>query len=939
MTLSRTAGIVLATTMGAALALLGPARGQQVHRNGFETRGPVWVRGAADAPFRELAHALTDQSAHTGQSSEHIQLQAERGHFIHYVYPIGRAPVGDELTASVWVRANRPGMQLLARLVLPHEPNPENINEKLTTLLRGDPYQLAGRWQRLALGRPVKLAREQQQLMRAQLKRDVDFTDAYVDNLVLNLYAGPGATEVWIDDLEVGPVLDGGPFQTTGRAVQPRDTRPLVEPRAPGRAALVEMSQDQLLVGGKRFLMRGIRYSDTPLKTLRDAGFNTLWLDFQTPPAAVEEAVNLGFWVVPAVPVTGSGPHVTSPDALNQEVTRFLAGDAVLFWDLGNVLASEEAHTVAAAAKLVRAADPQRPLGADVRDGLRSYSLGLDLVGLHRWPLMTGLDLVQYRDWLTKSRLLARPGTFTWTWVQTHLPDWYTNLVYERSPSAGFEEPIGPQPEQIRLLTYNALAAGCRGVAFWSDRFLADTHQGRDRLLALALLNQELQMLEPLLLTAEAPIWVDTSIGEVKAAVMRTQYGILVLPVWLGSGAQFVPGQSAASKLTVVVPEVPAGRQAWEISPANVRSLQTERVPGGWKVTVPEFGLTCAILFSAVDNNPNGMLVRFQDQTRRLRKLAAQWAHDLAEVEMDKVLKVEARLEQAGHTLRDGKELQDNARQRLRTSVDDWNNGDFHEAYAEAERAVRPLRIMMRAQWEEATRTLDSPVASPYAVSFFTLPRHWRFMEEVKQASAGANVLPDGGFELGPERAPTAWIKQETTLDDVVLAARPSADQPKEGHQCLMLEIKPKDPQGTPPEALERTYLAIRSPDVRVQPGSLVQVSGWVRIPKPITASPDGALLFDSAGGEPLAVRLTEAKEWKKFTLYRRVPPSGTVSVTLALTGLGTAYFDDIRIQPLVPGGKAPSLAYQKDQPPGSERREPATAEPGLTRAGGSRPR
>ena len=69
----------------------------------------------------------------------------------------------------------------------------------------------------------------------------------------------------------------------------------------------------------------------------------------------------------------------------------------------------------------------------------------------------------------------------------------------------GFAEPIGPQPEQIRLLTYTALGAGCRGLGFWSDRFLADSHTGRDRLLQLALLNQELQMLEPLLVTAQPP--------------------------------------------------------------------------------------------------------------------------------------------------------------------------------------------------------------------------------------------------------------------------------------------------------------------------------------------------------------------------------------------------------------------------------------------------
>jgi hypothetical protein len=44
---------------------------------------------------------------------------------------------------------------------------------------------------------------------------------------------------------------------------------------------------------------------------------------------------------------------------------------------------------------------------------------------------------------------------------------------------------------------------------------------------------------------------------------------------------------------------------------------------------------------------------------------------------------------------------------------------------------------------------------------------------------------------------------------------------------------------------------------------------------------------------------LTEATGWRRFTLYRQVPPSGNVHVTMALTGIGRAYFDDIRIEPL----------------------------------------
>src|SRR5262249_47156913 len=147
-----------------------------------------------------------------------------------------------------------------------------------------------------------------------------------------------------------------------------------------------------------------------------------------------------------------------------------------VFWHLGGALAFEQATPVSRAAQLIRQADPGRPIGGGVWDGMLPYSRSLNLVGVHRWPLMTTLELTKYRDWLDQRRRLASPNTYLWTWIQTHLPDSYTNLLYDRSSAAPFTEPIGPQPEQIRLLAYNALASGCRGLGFWSDRFLADSH-------------------------------------------------------------------------------------------------------------------------------------------------------------------------------------------------------------------------------------------------------------------------------------------------------------------------------------------------------------------------------------------------------------------------------------------------------------------------------
>ena len=222
----------------------------------------------------------------------------------------------------------------------------------------------------------------------------------------------------------------------------------------------------------------------------------------------------------------------------------------------------------------------------------------------------------------------------------------------------------------------------------------------------------------------------------------------------------------------------------------------------------------------------------------------------------------------------------------------------------------------MRAEWELATRDLDTPVASPYAVSFFTLPRHWRFMEQVKQGVSRGNVLPHGDFEQDISLGAEGWQPQEATLegDKVDLTAHLVSDEAKEGRQCLMLQIKAKAAQQVP-VALERTYLALNSPVVRLQPGRPVRISGWVRLPKAVTASTDGALFYDSAGGEPLGIRLTGGSEWKHYSMYRRVPASGTVNVTLALTGLGIVFLDDVRIEPLMPSAGSATTYPRRAEP------------------------
>lgn len=898
----------------AVAVVLAAARGQQGQtfiQYGFESRDPIWVRGNSDANPKESAHALTDLTAHSGKRSESFQISAELGNYIHYTYDIGKAPVIDELNASIWVKANRPGTQFLCRVVLPHERDPNDVSQPLTVLAKGDKYQLVGRWQQISLRQPTKRLREQQQILQAELKRAVDVTDAYVDRLVLNLYSGPGLTEVWVDDLEVGPVIDTKPVANTGRGVTAR-------PAVNRRTAVISLEGNKLFVSGKPFFPRIIRHTGTPLMALHYAGFNTILFDESTPPGLIEDAATLGFWIAPSVtpPLMNASGNAqltsSSNETFTRTVSRFLDQDAVLWWDLGTNLEYEKFPAVSQAARAFRTIDPMRPVSGDVWDGFQRYSRGIDqmLVGAHRWPLLTGLELTAYRNWLMGRRKLAQPGSFCWTWVQTHLPDWFLEVAYGKGGPTGGPggEPLGPQAEQIRLLAYTALGSGYHGLGFWSDRFLSDAYTGRDRLLALALLNQELELLEPLLVAGDEPRWIDTSNVNIKAAVIRCENAVLVLPIWMGSGSQYVPGQAAVSEVNFVVPQVPAGSCPWEISPGQIRALRMERQVGGTKVSLHEFSLTSAVVFTG-DLSPTGLVVKFQQRQRSMEPLAAQYAHDQAQEELAKVEKINAELEQAGHALRDGAELLAKAREYLASCETHRRDGRHAEAYADAQRALRPLRILMRAHWDAAVRPLSVPVSSPYAVSYFTLPRHWKFVDEVTQLRADANALPDGDFELPPDRVPPNWLVEEVpSLDPVVAVARRVKDEAKEGRQCLLLKIVPKDP-AVIPAALERTFLAVHSPAVKLPPGTKVRISAWMRLPTGIASTPDGALLYDSAGGEPLAVRTTSPSGWKQYVLYREVPAGGTINVTMALTGLGSVYFDDVRIEPLVAGGAPPAVA------------------------------
>ncbi|QEL14556.1 hypothetical protein [Limnoglobus roseus] len=940
-----------------------------VHRDGFAGREPAWVAGATNMKVTERDHRIVANSYFNAPSSEYLKVEAQPAsnkadaEFVYYTYDTPACPVqgaaGEEPTASVWVKSFRSGIQLRARVVLPKERDPKAPETPLTTVIVGDTYpdERIRSWHRLTIGKPADALRKQLPVLRAQLGREIDPAGAYIDQLILNVYAGPGINEVWIDDLDIGPctVDPKKPLKGIGRPVSRTktpgklDAPPGTLPNGVAHPYSVEFVAGRILIDKKPFFMRAVRHAGQSLKGLRDFNFNTIAFPANVDAALVDDAVvNNSFMVLAEVPVVGSGdPGSETPisvgrdaDRLIENFRRFRSGDGVLLWDLGAGRTTEQLRSVARTSESIREYDPRRPRGVDLWDGYSAYSEHLDVIGSHRWPLFTSLELDKYREWLLQRRALTSPGKLMWTWIQTHMPEWYLALATGKAKPGHLDSPLGPQPEQIRLLTYLGLASGYRGLGFWTDEFLtpdlaASNSSGRDRMIELYLLNTELELLEPVLFGVEdeKTMWVPTNNFFVKAAVLRGKRGIIVLPVWVGPQSQFCMDQGSMDGLKITVPLVPDGADPWLLTPANYENLRAtggvRSVPGGVEVTIPKFDLTAAIVFTS-DLTPDGLVVRWQDNIRNgSAKRAAQLAIEQAKEIYEKVHAVHEQLAGVAPPVRGADELFAQARLSIERAVKAMANNQPDVAYRDSRTALRPVRVLMREHWKNATVVLSTPTSSPYAVSFYTLPQHWELARRIQGARPGGNLLRYGDFELSvkaPEEGAAVnslpgWTTRETHLDavkagatiinvsDVLRGGRKESDPvppgaPNLGRHCLRLLVTaviPKDEKNPkefrPPTALERVSLAVDTPAVALPPGSWARVSFWA-LSSDIKGSADGALVFDSVGSEPLAVRL-EPFKWKQYYLYRQVKADGKLAVTFALTGIGFAFFDDVRIEPM----------------------------------------
>lgn len=918
--------------IAAVMTFGSPAAWAETYKESFDGDQVSWRFESQAQGCKPFDHRRQRHLIHEGKGAETLKAQvAAAGTAATIVHSLPAAAAIEDLKLAVWVRSNQPEWQLHLRLVFPDAVDPDS-DALLTATLPGDRYTTPGEWQELTC--TVQREAIQDVVRRTRYRVDTaDLSDRglYVDQAILSATLPAGAAEVVLDDLTLENVVPAG------------DSRELLsvgldvtEPDAPA-----EFRLSHLRVEGEPFFPRIAEFHGAAGETVSDfaaAGMNVAWIADYRDDALLAAMQEVGVWATAIPP--------RPPDDEGRPLDDHSAGllpfgpetRPVLFWHLGYRIDPSLVDELIGWVNQLRPADSayRRPIIADVAGSEYAFSRHVDLLAESRHITNTAISYRDYRDWMRSCRTGAFLNTFFWTWVQTEPAD-----ATIKARSASGHLPVVIEPEQVRQQVYAAVQAGCRGLGYWMNTPLrAETLGAEERRLTLARLNLELELIEPLLATggrdgepfpftpkpqnpgssgirtrpsyhqititgpeaAESPFAPsERPAGPAEAVMLSTDFGPLLVAVWYGEAAQFCPGAMAAPNVGIVVPGVPATAKGYLLSPTKITPLNHTQVAGGKRVTIPKFDQTAVVLFTS-DPTVREMLER---RAAQLSARCAQVSVALATAKRDRVLDTYHQLAAMSVMVNDGPAMAKTANQLVADAEAALSRNDHDGARDAADDALQMLRNLQRALWEDSVRRFSSPLASPHAVCFSTLPDHYRligkFGRSVASSSQEPNLLPSGDFEDEAEVGAT-WRHVGASSDAVATNAYIETKSPKQGSRCLRLAARRHEGMSIARESGD-AFVKMESPAVPVRAGQVLHVSGWVRIDTPIPSHFDGAKLHDSLLGPSSGLRWTATKGWQPFEMLREVPADGEFSLTMTLQGVGDGdvYFDDLRVVALTP--------------------------------------
>ena len=374
-----------------------------VLRDGFETPETSWEREHTDAVIRLLKHDRSERAAHGGRLSEHFHFESGPGSQFFVSYATPKIPVSDDLRIGLYVRSDRAGVRIHAKIILPADVDPDT-GAPSYVLISGTAFDQVDRWQKLELVRMMLPIERRARVLRVSTRRPVKLDGAYVERVVVNLLGGPGESEVFLDDLEIEPVpqsLLAGPAKTARGEKTAGSSGKVRRTTEPGRKATalapIRLERNLLEKRGRDGLFHpwfptAVDAPGASPGALRDLGFDVVSDSLSGDPEKLRAVVSRGALIMARLK---GATDADAPQRILEELNSYPLRDSVAFWHLGNHLGKQRplamreeelANLREAVATLHSLDDPDSRLALATVDGdlglFARAPTGLDMIGI-----------------------------------------------------------------------------------------------------------------------------------------------------------------------------------------------------------------------------------------------------------------------------------------------------------------------------------------------------------------------------------------------------------------------------------------------------------------------------------------------------------------------------------------------------------------------------
>ena len=871
-------------------------------REGFESEGPKWQTVSQSLQNVVKVHSLVDLGAHAGRSCEQWLFQSPRVLLDSKIkISVPPARVFNELKTSVWVRTDCRNVRFVAKVKFPHQHDPRT-SQTLEVEVPGTIYSKYGQWQELTCELSDTAMRRRLVMVRGQLAGtsaagEIDSRECYVDELKLIFDVSAGGSVLQIDDLNYGPI------------VQPK-TLITSDPLAAAPRSRLHIDDDRVIKDGKPFFPVFTLYHGESLRDVASTGVNMVWIEDFTDKPLLEAIEQSGLGVLAKPPQ----PSVEQAIEHDQSISSFEDWSRPVWaWILGFEIPADDVRYVSGWVDQIRDADRRfrRPILADVKGQQRAFHRQVDFVSSSRLTTNQNVGVNEHAANLDLTRNAALPGKPMFTFVQTEASAEWVDHRQKDQPIPIIE------PEQILHQAYAAIAAGYKGIGFWKQIPFDEKITGLDeRIHAIRLFALHAKILEPFLATGRvvdeilvrrdssfpkqavgvvAPLrtrWdqpieqtgltTQTPQRDIRASVLKSDDGWLILPVWYEDNEQFVPGRQAVQGIRMLLRADVT--QAWEVTPTGISqaNLELSRVPGGTEIHLRQFDQQTAIVISSKPH----VIDQINQVCRQVRDQSALSMVELAKRKFLRVQNVHAELSSLTSLPPSLEAEMKSAFMHLGRAQKELDSGHPIDAYRHAEQSLQNLRSVQRNDWEQTVSTLNNSMTSLDATSFQTLPDHWRLIQQFQQNSKQAkNLLPDGNFQ-NEQAILTQWkeVESPNSRNRVQLQVEPST-----ANKYLTMQLES--------QSESTASYALTGPELKVGPNQILIVSAKIKY-TPIAGRTDNEFLFyDSLFGSYGAIRFREPQStWRTVEFIRKITEPIDYRVRLELRGTGKVEVDDVTI-------------------------------------------